>query len=140
MDGELARAGAEEVPFDPNQVAQVEQLVKLEVALPDRVQAHVDLQPRAAARQVRESGLAVRANRHHPARNAHRDFLRVQLLRRARRVLGKDLGQAVSELPLARVKLEAQIGDGLELFLALRVLKFAGRRGQGLARPNKDQK
>jgi len=48
----------------------------------------------------------------------------------------------VSELPLARVKLETQIGDGPELFLALLVgvLKFAGWRGQGLARPNKDQK
>src|SRR5207302_7513588 len=128
-------AGAEEITFDTNQVSQVEQLVKLEVALAHRVQAYVDLQPRAAARQMRESGLAVRANRHHPAGNAHRNFLRVQLLRRARRVLGKDLGQAVSELPLARVKLEAQIGDGLELFLALLVgvLKSAGWRGQGFS-------
>ena len=58
MHAELARARAEQVALHADDVADIEQLEELEVALADGVLLDVDLQPLAVLLQVRESGLA----------------------------------------------------------------------------------
>src|SRR5579884_3931647 len=68
MHGEFACAGAKKIAFHANDVAKIEQFVKLEVTLSYRVASHIDLQPGAAACQVRESGFPVGPDGHHSSR------------------------------------------------------------------------
>ncbi len=126
VHGELAGLGAEQIALDADQVAQVEELVKLEVAFADGVQSHVDLQALATSGQVGKTCLAVRANGHDTARNAHRDLARGEFFGRERGVFPQNLGDRVRNVVLARVGLKAQVDNRLELFLALldQVLKF----------------
>ena len=58
MHAQLAGARAEQIAFDADDVADIEQLEELEIALADRVLLDVDLQPLAVLLQVREAGLA----------------------------------------------------------------------------------
>ena len=119
MDAEFPRPRAEQVTLNPDQVAEIEELVKLEVALPHGVQPGVDLQAFPSSRQVRKPRLAVRADGHDAARYPHGNFARSKLFRRERRVFGRDLGNRVRHIILARVSLVAQVNDRLEFFPAL---------------------
>jgi hypothetical protein len=71
MHAQLARARAEQVAFHADDVAHVDQLVDGEIALGDGVLLHVDLQPLAILRQVREPGLAHAAQGLHSSGDAH---------------------------------------------------------------------
>ena len=72
MDAEFAGAGAEQVAFDADDVADVEQLIERIVALRDRILAYVDLQAFAVLHQVHEAGLAHAANGENAAGEADR--------------------------------------------------------------------
>ena len=76
MHAQLAGAGAEQIAFDADDVAQIEQLVETIVALGNRVLAHVDLQAFARLHQVQESGLAHAADGLDAAGDAHPRFVR----------------------------------------------------------------
>ena len=64
VDAELIGPGTEQVAFDADQVAQIEQLIERVFLFADRVLAHINLQLFAILHQVREPRLAHAANGH----------------------------------------------------------------------------
>ena len=64
MNAQLAGAGTEEIAVDADDVADVEQLEQLEIALAHGVFLDVDLQALSVLLQVGEAGLAHVAERH----------------------------------------------------------------------------
>ncbi len=85
VNGELAGAGAEEIALHPDVVAEVQQLIKREALLADRVQAHVNLQPLAMLLQMGKPRLALQADGHQPAGHGDRGALRLQVPGRSSR-------------------------------------------------------
>jgi hypothetical protein len=79
-DRQLVGLGAEQVPLDADEVAEVEQLEDREVPLADRVLADVDLDLRRAVRDDEEVGLAEAPDRQDPPRRRRLDLRRVELL------------------------------------------------------------
>ena len=124
--------GAKEVAGDADEVADVEKLVELEVTLSHGIQAHVDLQALAARRQMRKAGLPVGADGHHSPRHPDRNPLGAQLLRRRRGIGAQYLRDGVCKVVMARIQLETQLGDGLELFSPLQyeIAKFCCGHGE----------
>ncbi len=111
MHRQLARTGAEQVAFHAHDVAQVEQLVELELAFGNGVLLHVDLQARSLLLEMGEAGLAHPAHRVQAPANAHVYAIRLQLLAGLGRVLFQHPRQRVCEIESVAVGLEAQRFD-----------------------------
>ena len=107
VQAQLPCAGAEQVPFGAHDIADVEPLVELEVALRHAVTAHVDLQALAVLLQVGETGLPHAAQGSDASGYAHAHRLR-QLLGGSGAVLGQDGGDSVGEIVTAAVGTVAQ--------------------------------
>ena len=111
VDAQLAGAGAEQVAFHADDVAEVEQLEERVIALAHGVLLDVDLQALAVLLQVGEAGLAHVAQRHQASGNAD-PHLRRQFFGRLGAVLGQNLRHGVGEIePLA----VGPISEGLDL-------------------------
>ena len=82
MNAQFAGAGAKQIAFDADDVADVENLVQLVVALRNRVFADVDLKLFALLHQVQEAGLAHAANGLDAAGDDDARLERVQFLGR----------------------------------------------------------
>jgi len=85
LESHFTRAGFEDVPFQPEDVAEVHQVAELFVdRVADLVFAHIDLEPSRAVLHVGEGGLPHVAPGHQPPRDLHgrvgRMFLVVQPL------------------------------------------------------------
>src|SRR5262249_51093007 len=102
VDRKLARAGAEEVSFNADDVADVEELEELKIALGDGVFLDVNLHPLAGLLKVHEARLAHGTARHHATGDADADFGR-ELFGGLRAVGGEDLRDGVRELEAAAV-------------------------------------
>ena len=102
VDAELAGAGAEQVAFHADDVADIQHLEELEIALAHGVFLDVDLQALAVLLQVREAGLAHVADGHDAAGDAHA-HLRRQFFGGLGAILRQDLGNGVGELEPAAV-------------------------------------
>ena len=74
VDAQFARAGAEQVALHADDVADIEHLEKLEIALADGVFLDVKLQALAILLEVREAGLAHVADGHQASGNADAHF------------------------------------------------------------------
>ena len=118
VDAELAGAGAEEIAFHADDVAEIDQLEQRIIALAHRVFLDVDLQPLAVLLQVREARLAHVAQRHHAAGDADAD-LRRQFLGGLRAVLGQNLGNRVGELESLAI---GPVAEGFDLANARQAL------------------
>ncbi len=66
-----SRLDSKGVPGNPNDVAQIEKLKKLERLLAQHVEPRVNLQPPAIARQMCERSLPHRPQRHGPSWNGN---------------------------------------------------------------------
>ena len=64
VDGQFAGAGSEQIAGDSDVVAEVEQFIEFEGLVADCVFANVDLQAHAVLLELRESRLALGADRH----------------------------------------------------------------------------
>ena len=94
VDAQLAGAGAEEIALDADDVADIEQLEELEIALAHGVLLDVDLQALSVLLQVGEAGLAHVAQRHEAAGDADA-HLGQKLFRGLAAVAGDDLRNGV---------------------------------------------
>ena len=115
VDAELSGAGAEEVALGADEVAEVEQLVESETFFADVVEAHVELEALAVLLDMGEAGLALAADRHQAAGNAHVDVVRLEFLGSLRRVVVENLGNRVGGLVLVGVDLLAKSFNLFEL-------------------------
>ena len=73
VDAELIGPGTEQVAFDADQVAQIEELIERIFLFADRILANVDLELLAILHQMREAGLAHAANGHNAPGDADLD-------------------------------------------------------------------
>ena len=107
VDAELAGAGAEQVAFDADDVADIEHFEKLEIALADGVFLDVKLQALTVLLEMREAGLSHVADRHHAAGNPHLDA-RGQLIGGPGAVLAQNVRNAVGGIEALAVGPVAQ--------------------------------
>ena len=116
---QLTGPGPEEVALDADDVADVEQAEKREVALRNSVLLDVDLQPLAVLKQMREAGFAHPPQGLEAPADAH-GHGRGQLLGGLRAEAGEDLGDGVGEFKTAAVGAEAKRLDLTNPIEALR--------------------
>src|SRR6266481_8241763 len=107
------------MPAHTNQVAEVQQLKKLEPALSHNVLLYVDLDAPPHTLQVCKPGLAHQAQRNDAPGNADFSAGGLQLRARGRAKLGCQLRNRVAPPKLVWVRCQAQRLDLLQLFLAL---------------------
>ena len=107
VNAEFAGARAEQVAFDAQDVADVEQLEEGEIVLADGIFLDVDLEALAVLLHVRETGLAHVTERHEASGDAH-PHLRHELFGGLGAVLREDGGHRVGELVPAAVAAVAQ--------------------------------
>ena len=119
MDRQLAGSRAEQITADADVVAQVEQLVERESLLADRVEPHVNLQPRAVLLQRGEAGLALRRMAMMRPATATVIALGLQLLAGRRVPLGahRGIGACVCERELVGIGRLPQLLNLFQLFL-----------------------
>ena len=108
---QLVRLRPKKVPGNPNDVAQVEKLKKLESLLAHHVEPRIDLQPPAIARQMRERRLPHRPQRDNPARHAHANPLCFKLFDRSPSELLRHLFGRVRPVEFVRV---CRMPEGLD--------------------------
>ena len=113
VHAQLAGARAEQVAFHADDVADIEQLEELEIALADRVLLDVDLQALAVLLQVRESRLAHVAQRHQRARRCARASRATSSSAGLRAVFRQNLRDRVGELESPAVRAVAQASISL---------------------------
>ena len=118
-NGELIRFRAEEMPRDPNGVAEVEQLEEFKCALTNSVELHVDLNPRCGALNVRETRLAHQTVGNDPPCDAHLTFLRLEVRSACVREFFDQRRRRLRPAKLAWIGVVAQSLDVFQLFLAL---------------------
>ncbi len=118
VDAEFAGAGAEEIAFDADDIAQVDELEKCVIALSDGVLLDVDLEARTVLLEVGEAGLAHVAQCHQASGDAD-SHLRRQFLGRLGAVLGEDVGHGVGELEALAV---APVTEGFDFANARQAL------------------
>jgi hypothetical protein len=118
VHAQFAGAGAEQVAFHADDVAQIDQLVDGEIALGKGVLLDVDLQALAILRQMREPGLAHAAQGLHAPGDAHA-HRRGQFFRGLRTVFSQNGGDRVAEFEALAVGPETQ---RLDLANALQAL------------------
>jgi len=98
VHAELAGARAEKVAFDAHDVADIEQLIELEIALADSILAHVNLQALAPLGEVKESGFSLAAHGLDAPRDAHPRFGGVEFLGGLRAVGRQQLRNRMREI------------------------------------------
>ena len=118
-DGQLVGLGPEDAPLDADEVAEIEQLVDREVALRQRVLAEVDLNPFAAVGDDQEVGLAEAADGQDAAGRARLRLLRLERLAGLVAVRLEELFDGVGALELARVRIDAELNQRLEILAPL---------------------
>ena len=102
VNAQLAGAGAEQIAFDADDVAQIEHFVQLVFALRNRVLADIDLQALARLLQVQEAGLAHAAHGLDAAGDARPAACRAKFLGGLRAVFAENLRNGMREIePLA---------------------------------------
>ena len=111
VDAQLARAGAEQIALHADDVADIEHLEELEIALAHGVLLDVDLQTLAVLLQVREPGLAHVAHRHHAPGHDADAHLGVSSSAVFGAVLRQDLRNRVGELEPPAVRAVPQRFD-----------------------------
>src|SRR5690242_12436894 len=107
-DGELVGFGSEQMAGDADDIAEIEQLEKLERVSAHYVEPDIDLQPRAATLYVRKSGLAMRTQGEDPACDANLDVLGFENCGVPGAVPGDDLRQGYGLLEPVGVRVAAQ--------------------------------
>src|SRR5262249_6359033 len=107
-DRELVGAGAEQPSLHADTVAEVEQLVNLEVQLRHRVLPDVDLHPGAAVGQHEEIRLAEGADRQDPAARDGLDPIGLELVVRPLTVRVDELRDRVPTIESPRVDVDAE--------------------------------
>ncbi len=107
VDAQLAGAGPEQVALHADDVADIQHLEELEIALADRIFLHVNLQPLAVLLEVREARLAHVANSHHASGHTHAHF-GCEFLGGLGAVCAQDLGNGVGEIVAPAVGAVAQ--------------------------------
>ncbi len=110
VDAQFAGAGAEEVAVHADDVADIEQLEELIIALAHGVLLHVDLQTLAVLLEVGEAGLAHVAQGHEAAGDADAHF-GGQLFGGLGAVRGQNLGNGMGEIEPAPVGAVSQRFD-----------------------------
>ncbi len=114
-DAQLAGAGPEQVPFDADVIAEIEQLEDLEVQFRQRVLANVDLHPLEAVGQPQEAGLAEVANRQDTAGGDRLDLVGLERLGGAIAMVRRQAGNRMRAVESPRVHVNAEGLKGLEV-------------------------
>ena len=118
VDAELAGAGAEEVAFDADVVADVEQLVELPELVADGIFLDVDLQLFAGLLEMGEAGLAHEADGDEASGDGDLDARGLQLFAGAGGVRGQDLRHLMSRAEVVGIGRLTESFDLLQLLLA----------------------
>ena len=119
MHAQLARSGAEQVALDAYDVADVEDLVELEIGVRNLALSHIDLKPLSAGQQVREARLTHAADGLDAPADAHLNA-RFELRGAFRVVLRADVRDGIGEVKAPSVGLESQrfdLADALQALL-----------------------
>ena len=127
MHRKLARPGPEQITADTDVIADVEQLVELEIVIANCVLADVYLEAFTFLLQCGETRFALGANGHQSTSDSYVNTLRFKLLAREAVVRGANGGDAMGDRVLIRVCGIAQGFDLGQLLLAERIetaLKF----------------
>src|SRR6185437_7611222 len=115
VHGQLAGAGAEQVPLDADEVAEVEIFPTQERLGVHGVGADVDLEARTVLQQMAEASLAVGTEGDEASCNADLGAGGVQMLGGRLGMRGLELGQRVAEAKPVRVGIFAAGAHGGEL-------------------------
>ena len=118
-DREFVRARAENGPFRPDDIAEIEQLKQLEIFGPDEIPAHIYLEPVLAVGKVHESGFPVRTQRNDAAADAHGFFSLLEFGAADRVKLCPELADGVRVFEFVRVRIVAQALQFRQLETAL---------------------
>src|SRR5262249_11185876 len=118
-DGELVRLGAEEASLDADPVAEIEQPVDPEIDLRHRILPDVGLNLRAAVREDEEVGLAERADRQNAPARDRLDAIVLELVVRPMAVRVDELRDRVAPLELARIDLDPELRELVQIGPAL---------------------
>src|ERR1700680_1597535 len=110
------------MPDNADNIAQVEELTKLEPPLTDDVQLDVELQPCAIAQQMPKRSLSVRTQSDDPSRQTYLHALGGERLGGPSLELLEDLLRCVRRGKLVRVGRVTQGLDPAQLFAALQEL------------------
>jgi hypothetical protein len=122
VDRQLVGTGAKKVPFDANEVAEVEQLEDREVALADRVLPDVRLDLRLAVRDGNEVGLAEAPDRQDPTGSLGLDSFGRELVGRPPAVRRHHVADGLRPRERVRVGIDAKPRQRLEIGAPLRDL------------------
>ena len=118
-DRELVRPGPEQVAFDADPVAEVQQLEDLEVERRQRVLTDVDLNLGQAVGQDQEVRLAEGSDGENPAAGDRIDPLGFELVARPLAVALDELGNRVPPIERVRIDLNAELRQLVEVGAAL---------------------
>src|ERR1700730_2372444 len=110
------------MPDNADDIAQVEELTKLEPSLTDDVQLDVELQPCAIAQQMPKGGLSVRTQSDDPSRQTYLNAFGGERLGGPSPELLDNLPRGVRRGKLVRVGRITQGLDSAQLFAALQEL------------------
>jgi hypothetical protein len=118
VDTEFAGAGAEEISFDADVVADVEELVEFPELIADGILLDVDLKFLAALLKMREAGFAHQADGDEASGNGYGGALGLKFFARAGSELGENLRHLVAATKVMRVGRLTKSFDLLQLLFA----------------------
>jgi hypothetical protein len=118
VDAEFAGAGAEEISFDADVVADVEELVELPELVSDGILLDVDLEFFARLLKMREAGFAHQAYGDKASGNGYGGALGFKFFARAGGELGENLRHLVAATKVMRVGRLTKSFDLLQLLFA----------------------
>jgi hypothetical protein len=118
VDAEFAGAGAEEISFDSDVVADVEEFVELPEFVPDGILFDVDLEFLASLLKMREARFAHQADGDEASGNGYGGALGLKVFARAGGELGENLRHLVAATKVMRVGRLTKSFDLLQLLFA----------------------
>ncbi len=118
VDAEFAGAGAEEISFNANVVADVEELVEFPELIADGILLDVDLKFLAGLLKMREAGFAHQADGDEASSNGDCSALGFKFLARSGGELGENLRHLVAATKVMRVGRLTKRFDLLQLLFA----------------------
>ncbi len=118
VHGKFVGAGAEEIAFRADVIAEIEQLEQLELLFADIVELDVELQARAVLLQVREAGLALAADGHEASGDRDVGAVGLKLCGGRAGIARQDLGHGVGGGEAARIRFLPECLDLFELLAA----------------------
>ncbi len=122
VDRQLVGPRAKQVPFDADEIAEVEQLEDLEVTLADRVLTDVGLDLGLAIRDRDEVGLAEAADRQDAARGLRLDAFGGELVAGPVAVARHQVAHSVRAIERVRIRSDSETEQRLEVGAPLRHL------------------